>query len=503
MGDTHKKNEPIECTMSLGDHLEELRARILLAIVGLVIGAAVSLIFGTRIIRFIEKPYIDVIHSRYIEPESSPVDANTVGLVDVVFTTLGAALESDPNAPEIDPADLAFFHRVFNEAYNTWRGKAEPKSKDKAVLVSREYGLQVLTPAEAFVSYMKISFIAGLILTCPWVFYQLWMFVAAGLYPHERQYVRTAVPFSAALFVIGALFFLFIVAPLSLKFFLVFGDLLGVSSNWTLQGYISFVTMLMLVFGLAFQMPIAIFILARTRLVSLEALRRVRKFVFLSVFVVAAIATPPDVISQVTLAVPLYGLYELGILLASLVGDKEAQARAKANAKLMGIVLLVALIGWGVSLMLWVYGQAIAVKLLGGAVTKVQSFLFLGRPHCLYEDGLAASRQAMVTIAGLLAPVLAGWLGLLVVPFKRFKPRRALCVSAFFVPLMVPAVEWLVFPIMHLTGRDVAGESIAFITQSGFQPLIVAAIGLGLTVVSYRLFRRRTQFVANLKSILS
>ena len=91
-------------------------------------------------------------------------------------------------------------------------------------------------------AYMKISLIAGLILTAPWVFYQIWMFVAAGLYPKERQYVYKAIPFSAGLFIVGALFFLFVIAWVTLKFFLMFGDSVGVASHWTLQKYISFVT---------------------------------------------------------------------------------------------------------------------------------------------------------------------------------------------------------------------------------------------------------------------
>ncbi len=175
--------------------------------------------------------------------------------------------------------------------------------------------LVVLAPADAFVGFMKVSFIAGLVISSPWVFYQLWMFIAAGLYAKERRYVRIAVPFSTILFVLGALFFFYAVAPISLRFFLKFGHLIGVKASWTFQKYIAFVTTLMLVFGLAFQTPIAIFVLNRVRLVSISALRRSRKYVLLAMFIIAAVATPPDVISQITLAIPLYLLFELGIVL--------------------------------------------------------------------------------------------------------------------------------------------------------------------------------------------
>ncbi|MHC4759590.1 MAG: twin-arginine translocase subunit TatC [Planctomycetota bacterium] len=248
MGKSRNKHDSLNTTMSLGDHLEELRARLILAILGLIIGTIICLFFGTRIITFIESPY----------------------------------------------------------------NKLMP-----------EHPLVVLAPADAFIGYMKISLISGLIVSSPWVFYQLWMFVAAGLYPHERKYVHLAVPFSAILFVAGALFFLFVVAPISLLFFLKFGDFIKVEANWTFQKYISFMTILMLVFGVGFQTPIAIFFLNRTGLVSLQALRKSRKYVLLSVFVIAAVATPPDVISQITLAIPLYALFELGIFLGYIIGRKR------------------------------------------------------------------------------------------------------------------------------------------------------------------------------------
>jgi sec-independent protein translocase protein TatC len=156
------------------------------------------------------------------------------------------------------------------------------------------------------------------------------MFVAAGLYPDEKRYVHLATPFSAALFVTGALFFIIVVAPLTLGFLVKFNQrVLGVSSNFTFANYISFVTMLMLVFGVAFQTPIAIFFLNKTGLVSIESLCRSRKFVLLGIFVVAAMATPPDVVSQVTLAIPLYALFELGILLSYIAQRKKEKQDKK------------------------------------------------------------------------------------------------------------------------------------------------------------------------------
>ena len=176
-------------------------------------------------------------------------------------------------------------------------------------------------------AWMKVSLISGLLLTSPWVFYQIWAFIAAGLYPIERRYVYRAVPFSVILFVVGALFFLFVIAYFTLAFFLRFGDAVSVASTWTVQKYISFVTILMLVFGVAFQTPIAVFILVRTGLVSIQTLRSYRKYVILGLAFVSAVATPsPDPFSMLALLIPLYALYELGIVLA-IFAEKKAKAK--------------------------------------------------------------------------------------------------------------------------------------------------------------------------------
>jgi len=321
----------LDTTMSLGDHLEELRARIILAGIGLLSTTIICLIpyFGKQIIALIEKPYYDTIVKFNTKKLTDvPEDTKATYFADALLENMLTALASDPNAPEIDPNVPKFVHQIY---VDTVTGVADdPNYIDlRQKELAPHSRLVTLAPADSFIGYMKIQLIAGLILSSPWVFYQLWMFVAAGLYVKERKYVRTAIPFSVILFVVGALFFLFVVAPLSLRFFLIFGDLIGVSASWTFQKYISFVTLLMLIFGIAFQTPIAIFILTRTGLVSIERLRRSRKFVFLAVFVVAAIATPPDVISQVTLAVPLFALFELGILISYISQRRRAKKEAK------------------------------------------------------------------------------------------------------------------------------------------------------------------------------
>jgi len=322
-----KLQDPLDTTMSLGDHLEELRGRLILAITGLLIGTGICLLFGTRIIKFIERPYDKVYQKREAKVQKKErLKAKTV--IGDLLSDTRRKLAADPNIEGIDPKTEEFVTRFCTEVLSAVfsdpnYGEINPSGSQ----TTTSPRLIVLSPAAGFVSYIRIALMAGLILSSPWVFYQIWMFIAAGLYPHERKYVHSAVPFSATLFVIGALFFLFVVAPLTLGFLVKFNeDLLGARSSFTFSDYISFVTMLMLVFGIAFQTPIAIFFLNKTGLVSIEALRKSRKVVILIIFIVAAMATPPDVFSQVTLAIPLYLLFELGILL-SILSERKRKAQ--------------------------------------------------------------------------------------------------------------------------------------------------------------------------------
>ena len=188
--------------------------------------------------------------------------------------------------------------------------------------------LQTLAPADGFIAYLKISIVAALLLASPWIFYQLWQFIAAGLYSHEKRYVYIAAPFSAGLFIVGSAFFLTVVAPLTMRFFILFNkEYLGVASVFTFKSYISYMVQLMMVFGLAFQSPIGVLFLTKMKLVSLDTMQKLRKYVLVTVFVLSALVTPPDAISQVALALPLYLLYELGILISRISGVKKKPAR--------------------------------------------------------------------------------------------------------------------------------------------------------------------------------
>ncbi len=185
--------------------------------------------------------------------------------------------------------------------------------------VGLELKLQAVQPAEPFLVYMKAALVLAALASSPWVFYQFWAFVAAGLHRHERRFVRAAVPACAALFAGGALFFLLGLAPWMFRFFMRFD--LGIdylTYQPAVGPTVDFILTLALVFGLAFQTPVAIVFAERMGLVSQTALRQARKYVLLGSFVVGAVCTPPDVVSQVALALPLYALFEGGLLVCRL-----------------------------------------------------------------------------------------------------------------------------------------------------------------------------------------
>jgi len=315
--------------MSFGDHLEELRSRLILALVGVVLAAGVCLAFGRQILELVCQPLL------------------------------------------------------FVQAANDLRPS-----------------LQVLSPTTAFLTYLKVGVLAGVILAMPWVLYQIWRFVESGLYRHERRFVVALAPASVALFVLGVLFLYFLVLPTVLHFFVNFNKSFGppdlaptlfqrlivpaeiesppppapfdtlklsllqedpespadgdawvntttrrliiktatgiwsaalepggasptMQSQFALDFYVSFVLILALAFGIAFETPVVVFFLAWSGIVSVANMAQGRRYVLLGSVVLAAVLTPPDVISQVLLAGPMYLLFELGLWVARTVAPGE------------------------------------------------------------------------------------------------------------------------------------------------------------------------------------
>ena len=316
--------DPDEFRMTIGEHLEELRWRLVLALIGFGIALAVCLFFGTEVVSAFCAPLVDTLAEHDINPQ----------------------------------------------------------------LVTDEV-------SEGFMVFIQISLISAAAIASPWMLYQFWQFVAAGLYPHERKYVTKYLPLSILLLITGMLFVYFLVLPWTLDFFVTFSGgipLQGLTSKSTtvttappggfpllhaplipgdppepkdgdiwidstqqrlklfyggkvrvisfndnnllaqeykLSHYIGLVLMMLIVFGLSFQLPLVVLALERIGIVEIDALRAGRRYVYFAMVVAAAVITPGDVITAtIALIFPLIGLYELGIVLAQLgrkpIGDAAA-----------------------------------------------------------------------------------------------------------------------------------------------------------------------------------
>jgi sec-independent protein translocase protein TatC len=173
----------------------------------------------------------------------------------------------------------------------------------------------VTTP---FLVPMKVAMLAAVVISLPYTLYQLWAFVAPGLYQHEKRFAAPLVVMSTLLFLTGMAFAYFLVFPV------VFGFITstapeGVAVMTDIGNYLDFVITLFLAFGIAFEVPVAVVLLVKLGMVRVETLKEIRSYVIVGAFVIGAIFTPPDVVSQIMLAVPLWLLYEAGILAAGLV----------------------------------------------------------------------------------------------------------------------------------------------------------------------------------------
>lgn len=376
-----KEKEELK-SMSLGDHLEELRARLILALTGLVIGMVVCLFFGKVLIGVMSRPFnkeVEKLRTSRMAQSHNPQTSDQIQAVlvthapdqgyktyqsHVSIKDLLTILENDtlqtpdsqndPNEnlmqpqrntppPMLQAAVIAHHPKTGFVVYATANQVANALEdlKQKGLLIDSAAGttglseatavIVALKPTEGFLVYMTTCMLFGIILTSPWLIWQIWAFVSAGLYKRERKYVHTVAPISGVLFVTGGLFFMLFVAPMMMRFLIRFDAAMGLRSFWSLQKYVNMVFSLTLVFGAAFQMPIALVFAERLGLVSLDAMRRNRKFVILGIVIVAAMATPPDPMSQLSLAVPLYGLYEASILFCRIW-----RARRKKNDSTYG-----------------------------------------------------------------------------------------------------------------------------------------------------------------------
>ncbi len=181
----------------------------------------------------------------------------------------------------------------------------------------------------------KLALLLALGIAMPFVLYQAWAFVAPGLYRHEKKLAVPLLISSVLLFYLGAAFAYFVVFPVMLSFFVATTPA-GVQMMTDMNSYLDFVMILLLSFGLAFEVPVATVLLVWTGFVRLKTLRKNRGFMLLGIFIFAAFVTPPDAVSQSAMAVPMYALYEIGIIMAGVLLKDKVAAREREDAQQRG-----------------------------------------------------------------------------------------------------------------------------------------------------------------------
>jgi sec-independent protein translocase protein TatC len=312
-------------TMSFGEHIEELRTRLILALYGLVVGVILTLVpglsLGKRIMTKMEEPATAALKSFYADQATRR--AAEADKEKAFSPTVHATVPADVFIAEL--RKLAPSLKLPTESELKGKTFSYPVSYAKSGMIHlindgmrTANALVSLAPLETMTIFFMVCLVAGLVLASPWVFYQLWAFVAAGLYRHERHYVTKFLPFSLGLFLTGVFLCFFGVLPITLSFLLEFNVWLGIEPTLRLADWMSFATLLPLVFGVCFQTPLIMLFLALIGIFTVDDYRSKRKIAILIIVIAGAVLTPgQDPFSQCLLAVPMIILYELGILLVS------------------------------------------------------------------------------------------------------------------------------------------------------------------------------------------
>ena len=197
---------------------------------------------------------------------------------------------------------------------------AEPIAKD---IIGRAPDMEFvfISPSELLLSYIRIAVFCGLIISAPIILSQIWLFVSPGLENKQKKYIVISLILGGGFFVLGTIFAYIVVLPVVFKFFAGF-QMPEIKATISFGNYLNFIIRLLIAFGVVFELPIIMFLFARLGILKVEFYVKYRKYMVLIIFIVAALLTPPDVVSQILLAIPMLLLYEIGILL-SRIGQKK------------------------------------------------------------------------------------------------------------------------------------------------------------------------------------
>ncbi len=307
--------------MSFGDHIEELRMRLIRAILGFLVAMVIGLFVGKPVLDFIQAPVrsqlLAFYHGRIEELQKDVknqlADSSTsaTGISDYMTEqgkTLTVRIKEPGQESEWKIMDLQILPKQFVSVTAEENQELAPPAS-----------LTTLTVMEAFMTYFKVSIYCGIVLASPWILYQLWMFISAGLYPNEKKYVYMYLPLSVGLFLAGVAMTEMVALPLGVRYLLSFNAWLGVEPELRLSEWLNFAILMPLVFGAAFQTPIVMLFLERMGIVEITLYTKNRRMAYFGLAAVGAfLAAAPDALNMMLLVTPLWLLYEMGILLCRL-----------------------------------------------------------------------------------------------------------------------------------------------------------------------------------------
>jgi sec-independent protein translocase protein TatC len=327
--------------MTFGEHLDELRWALLKSILALLVGFLVALLFADKLVDYVQTPLRAALREHYravstreyeqhLEQErdaGQPVPADLDAAADE-FAQQGLVAEDR----YIDPREaLEALSKAVPGAVNRSalpaRDATKPVRRKDLVNLRMYHDLNSdprlkvigLSMQEPFLVYIKAAMVLGAVLASPWVFYFMWQFLAAGLYPHEQKYVHVFLPFSLGLFLCGAAVAFFFAFKYVLGFLLWFYETMGVDPDPRITDWLTFVLILPLGFGISFQLPLVMLFLERVGIFSIATYLRQWRISVLVICVLSMVLTPSDPQSMILMAVPLIFLYFGGILLCKLM----------------------------------------------------------------------------------------------------------------------------------------------------------------------------------------
>jgi len=324
--------------MTFGEHLEELRTSLVKAILSLVIGVLLGLLIANRVVDYVQTPLRNALQTYYSGMEGE----KQFNLYIEDLKARGAPLPLDMDAAKkafiqrglvledkfIDPSQIVAMLKIVapklidESAIPQRTTDGIPQIKDLVPFRTyhrveddprvRIIGLRMDEP---FVVYMKAAIIVGAIIASPFVFYFIWTFIAAGLYPHEQRYVRIFLPFSIGLFLAGAALAFFVVFRFVLAFLLSFYDWMGIDPDARISDWLTFVLILPLGFGISFQLPLVMLFLERIGIFTTKTYLGSWRISVLVICFLAMVLTPSDPYSMTLMAAPLVALFFFGVLL--------------------------------------------------------------------------------------------------------------------------------------------------------------------------------------------